>query len=119
MRLSTLAAFGIAALLTGFGLPAQDAAAAQKSGKPAVSDVSSQRATPRKAKRRVASRPRITVRRRSYLDAGTDVLPGERKFMDYALPPNHSPLSVLGPGRGYDRQPLNGPWDVPGGSFSW
>ena len=31
-------------------------------------------------------RARITVEPRSFLDAGTEVLPGERKFTDYALP---------------------------------
>ena len=30
------------------------------------------------------ARTSITVRPRSYLDGGTEVLPGERKFMDYA-----------------------------------
>ena len=29
---------------------------------------------------------RIYVTRRSWLDAGTEVLPGERKFTDYAFP---------------------------------
>src|SRR5215831_12032807 len=31
-------------------------------------------------------RARITVEPRSFLDAGTEVLPGERKFTDYAFP---------------------------------
>src|ERR1700755_2946020 len=30
---------------------------------------------------------RIYVTKRSWLDAGTEVLPGERKFLDYAYPP--------------------------------
>jgi hypothetical protein len=36
----------------------------------------------------VAKRPatRITVTRRSYLDAGTEVLPGDRKFTEYVFP---------------------------------
>ena len=37
-----------------------------------------------------AKRPRsrvVVVVPRSYLDAGTEVLPGERKFLDYAFPP--------------------------------
>ena len=33
-------------------------------------------------------RARITVAPRSFLDAGTEVLPGERKFTDYAFPPS-------------------------------
>jgi len=63
---------------------------------------------------RGAPRARIAVRPRSYLDAGTEVLPGERKFTDYAIPPGYSAIStVLGPSYGYDRRPLNDYWDVP------
>src|SRR5215467_9719377 len=65
----------------------------------------------------VASKPRtrITVPPRSFLDAGTHVVPGERKFMDYAFPPGYSVLdSSLGPGRDFRRKPLNDPWDIPG-----
>ena len=64
----------------------------------------------------VANKPRtrVTVPPRSFLDAGTHVLPGERKFNDYAFPPGYSPLGVLGPGRDFRRQPLNDPWDIPG-----
>jgi hypothetical protein len=58
---------------------------------------------------------RVTVPARSFLDAGTNVLPGERKFNDYAFPPGYSVLdSSLGPGRDFRRQPLNDPWDIPG-----
>ena len=35
------------------------------------------------------ARTRITVKPRSYLDGGTEVLPGERKFMDYAQAPTY------------------------------
>src|SRR5688572_7951051 len=42
-------------------------------------------------------RTRIIVQRRSYLDAGTEVKPGQRKFTDYAIPPNYSAFDVLGP----------------------
>lgn len=51
-------------------------------------------------------RTRIVVTKRSYLDAGTEVMPGERKYSDYANPPYYSPYSVLGPGRDYSQQPL-------------
>ena len=40
-------------------------------------------------------RARITVTRRSFLDAGTHVIPGDRKFTDYAIPPGYSPTSVI------------------------
>ena len=59
-------------------------------------------------------RSRVTVRQRSYLDAGTDVLPGDRKFNDYVYPPGYNALDVLGPGQNFWRNPLNNPWDVPG-----
>jgi hypothetical protein len=59
-------------------------------------------------------RTRIILQKRSYLDGGTEVLPGERKFTDYANPPGYSAVeTVLGPGQGYTRQPLNGYYDVP------
>jgi hypothetical protein len=35
-------------------------------------------------------RTRVYVTRRSWLDAGTEVIPGERKFTDYAFPPGYS-----------------------------
>jgi hypothetical protein len=58
-------------------------------------------------------RTRVILQKRSYLDAGTEVLPGERKFNDYAQPPGYSAIdSAMGPGHGYDRQPLNGFYDV-------
>ncbi len=57
------------------------------------------------------TRTRILVTRRSYLDGGTEVLPGQRKFTDYVNPPNYRPLDILGPGKNYDRQPLNGWFD--------
>ena len=62
-------------------------------------------------------RTKIIVQRRSYLDAGTTVLPGQRKYSDYAIPPYSSPLDVLGPGRGYDRQPLNARWEFGGRAY--
>jgi hypothetical protein len=41
------------------------------------------------------SRSRIRVAPRSFLDGGTEVIPGDRKFMDYAVPPGNlaEPLS--------------------------
>ncbi|HZP76892.1 MAG TPA: hypothetical protein VFB45_12175 [Pseudolabrys sp.] len=63
------------------------------------------------------TRTRIIVQRRSYLDAGTEVLPGERKYTDYVLPPNYETFSVL-PGSvnhaGFQnpKWPLPGPFDL-------
>ena len=47
------------------------------------------------------ARTRITVTRRSYLDAGTEVYPGSMHYTDYVFSPTYaSPSSfTLGPGR--------------------
>ena len=67
-----------------------------------------------------ANRPRarVTVAPRSFLDAGTEVLPGERKFTEYAFPtgPYSMPLSVVtntGGRVGWHNSPLPGPFDLP------
>jgi hypothetical protein len=39
-------------------------------------------------------RARVTVAPRSFLDAGTEVKPGERKFTDYAYPPGNAGLGI-------------------------
>lgn len=64
-------------------------------------------------------RTKITIEKRSYLDAGTVVKPGSKSYLDYALPmnynyPNYSG-SAVGPGpiTGL-RWPLPGPFDLPG-----
>jgi hypothetical protein len=58
------------------------------------------------------TRTRIIVQKRSYLDGGTEVLPGQRRFLDYAIPPYYSALdNALGPGKNFDRQPLNPRWE--------
>ena len=61
-------------------------------------------------------RSRITVTRRTYLDAGTYVIPGDRKFTDYAIPPGYSPTSVIDNRGGVyiDQSPLPGPFTLPG-----
>jgi hypothetical protein len=66
--------------------------------------------------RRVASakraRSRVVVGPRSFLDAGTEVRPGERKFLDYAFPPTHVALGVVtntGGRVGWHNSPLPGP----------
>jgi hypothetical protein len=58
-------------------------------------------------------RTRVYVTRRSWLDAGTEVLPGERKFTDYAFPPGSS-FGVQNLNRPTERQPLNTPSDLGG-----
>ncbi|ETR77937.1 hypothetical protein X566_09910 [Afipia sp. P52-10] len=59
-------------------------------------------------------RTRIYVSRRNWLDLGTEVLPGERKYTDYAIPPNSGDTIGQLTGRSWSRQPLPDPWDLPG-----
>ncbi len=58
-------------------------------------------------------RTRIYVTKRSWLDAGTEVLPGERKFLDYAIPPGQS-FGNQNMNRPLDRQPLSPSYDLGG-----
>jgi hypothetical protein len=61
------------------------------------------------------TRTRIIVQRRSFLDPGPELLPGERKFTDYIYPPGYSPTAVIDRTMGGGiRSPLPGPWDLPG-----
>jgi hypothetical protein len=58
------------------------------------------------------SRSRVVVPPRSFLDAGTEVVPGDRKFLDYALLPLHTPTDVVtntGGRVGWHNWPLPGP----------
>ena len=65
-------------------------------------------------------RARITVTRRSFLDAGTDVIPGDRKFTDYAIPPSYSPGSVIDNRGGmYIDQRAAGTVHLPGRDNPW
>lgn len=59
---------------------------------------------------------RIYVTKRSWLDAGVEVLPGDRKFTDYAFPPDNGypTFARENNNRPIDRQPLNPPSDMGG-----
>ena len=59
---------------------------------------------------------RIYVTKRSWLDAGTEVLPGDRKFLDYAYPPSigYPSFARENLNRPIDRQPLSTPADLGG-----
>jgi hypothetical protein len=59
---------------------------------------------------------RVYVTTRSWLDAGTEVLPGDRKFQDYAFPPavGYPSFARENNNRPIDRQPLNPPSDLGG-----
>jgi hypothetical protein len=56
---------------------------------------------------------RVYVTTRSWLDAGVEVLPGDRKFTDYAYPPSQS-FGRENNNRTIDRSPLNPPSDMGG-----
>jgi hypothetical protein len=59
---------------------------------------------------------RVYVTTRSWLDAGTEVLPGDRKFQDYAFPPElgYPSFGRENLNRPIDRQPLSPPADLGG-----
>jgi|SRR6478609_2661526 hypothetical protein len=59
---------------------------------------------------------RVYVTTRSWLDAGTEVLPGDRKFQDYAFPPaiGYPSFARENLNRPIDRQPLSTPSDLGG-----
>jgi hypothetical protein len=60
-------------------------------------------------------RTRVYITKRSWLDAGVEVMPGDRKFTDYALPPPQSrSFGLENLNRPLDRQPLSPPWDLGG-----
>ncbi|MCC8937412.1 hypothetical protein H8A99_13250 [Bradyrhizobium sp. Arg68] len=61
-------------------------------------------------------RTRVYVTTRSWLDAGTEVLPGDRKFNDYAYPPDvgYPSFARENKNQPIDRQPLSPPGDLGG-----
>lgn len=104
MKLALAAGCAVVALL--FCVASAPAEAAQKKG---YSNTSTQRAATSQR-----ARTRITVQRRSFLDPGTEVLPGERKFTDYVFPPGYSATSVIDNTVFSHRPPLPGYYDLPG-----
>jgi hypothetical protein len=65
-------------------------------------------------------RARVTVAPRSFLDAGTEVRPGDRKFTDYAFPASGNAgvginvVNSTGGKVGWDRSPMMQPFQLPG-----
>ena len=59
---------------------------------------------------------RVYVTKRSWLDAGVEVLPGDRKFTDYAFPSENGYPSFAreNNNRPLDRGPMNPPSDMGG-----
>jgi len=58
-------------------------------------------------------RTRIIIQKRSYLDPGTEVFPGENSDHNYAFSPTHSPISGLDNTAFGSRSALPGPFDLP------
>jgi hypothetical protein len=88
MRLRILGAAALAALIVVAVAPAAPALAQTSPAAQAKKDAAERDAQAR-------ARARVTVQKRSFLDAGTEVLPGQRKFKDYAFPPGYSPTSSI------------------------
>jgi hypothetical protein len=63
----------------------------------------------------------IVIPRRSYLETGTEVSVGDRKFMDYAFPPGGDPgqsqFWFIGPDIGSNGYPLPRAFITPGAPF--
>lgn len=59
---------------------------------------------------------RVYVTKRSWLDAGVEVLPGDRKFQDYAFPSpyGYPDFARENNNRPIDRSPMNPPSDMGG-----
>jgi hypothetical protein len=57
---------------------------------------------------------RVTVQRRSYLDPGTETLPLNEHYHDYAFSPTYTPYPDQGGVIGFWRAPLPAPFDLPG-----
>ena len=70
-------------------------------------------------------RARVTVAPRSFLDAGTEVRPGDRKFTDYAFPASGNAgiginvVTSTGGKVGWDRSPMMQPFQLPGYNPWW
>lgn len=103
-RLLTLAAFAVA------GLSVTSANAETKHKRAVVAG------TGPNASYQQGPRTRIFISRRSWLDGGTEVLPGDRKFSDYAFPPEigYPSFARENNNRPIDRQPLPPPSDLGG-----
>jgi hypothetical protein len=104
------------------GLCAAVIAATAIAVSPVAAQTTNQYTTKRVAKSE-RPRARVTVAPRSFLDAGTEVKPGERKFTDYAYPPGNAGLGIsavtnTGGKVGWDTNPFM-PWPQLGGFNRW
>jgi ABC-type amino acid transport substrate-binding protein len=79
--------------------------------------------TPKRVANAQRPRARVTVAPRSFLDAGTEVKPGERKFTDYAFPAGNAGFGIssvtnTGGRVGWAVDPFI-PWPQLGGFNRW
>jgi hypothetical protein len=66
------------------------------------------------------TRTRIIIQKRSYLDPGTEVLPGDRSDRDYAFSPSHSASGVFdNTAFGSNQSALPGPFSLPSKNNPW
>lgn len=68
------------------------------------------------------ARTRVVVAPRSFLDPGTEVQRGERKYSDYAFPAGYNAPDILvNNTAGFHRSPLLGRWDLPSNNnpYGW
>jgi hypothetical protein len=94
--------------VTTFAVPSADAQT-KKQQKPYVYSIAPDGSFVRRA-----PRSRVVVTRRSFLDAGTEVQPGERKYLGYAFPTGYSAFDILvNNTAGFHRSPLLERFDLP------
>jgi hypothetical protein len=66
------------------------------------------------------ARTRVLVQKRSYLDPGTELFPGERQGLDYTQMADQHASSVLDHTIfGTSQSPLPGPFDLPSRNNPW
>jgi hypothetical protein len=67
------------------------------------------------------TRTRIIVQKRSYLDGGTEIMPGDISGATlYINPPTHRPSGALGPNDATNPAgPIPSPWYLPGKDNPW
>ena len=111
----TFCVAALSALIVGAAFVAPAAAQSNPNGTQQGAGAPSKNQTA--AEREAQAKARVTVQKRSFLDAGTEVKPGQRKFLDYAYPPGYSATQPIDFTTGNIRGPLIGPWDPTRNNF--
>lgn len=114
MGLSKFAAIAVIAAGAGLVSAPVEAQSSRSEARQKPPSVSSYATTIRTRDESGRARTRIVVQRRSYLDGGTEVLPGERKFRDYVHMPTHSPTGFIDNTAFSRNETFHGPFDLPG-----